>query len=81
MPPIVPGIIYETPWRFGAANSTAFTGYQFAVSNIDVIVVPTVMGLIITNISRAVYTFFLLLFTLLLILSTWWDALSSSNKT
>jgi fucose permease len=81
MAPIVPGIIYETPRRFGAANSTAITGYQFAVSNIGVIVVPTVMGLIITNISMAVYPFFLLLFILLLILSAWWDAFSSSNKT
>jgi fucose permease len=81
MAPVVPGIIYETPRRFGIANSTAITGYQFAVSNAGVIVVPIVLGLVITNISMAVYPFFLLLFILLLILSTWRDAVSSSKET
>jgi fucose permease len=79
MAPVVPGIIHETPIRFGAANSTAITGYQFAVSNIGVIGVPAAGGFVIANVSMAAYPFFLFLLMILMTLSAWWDALSKTS--
>jgi predicted MFS family arabinose efflux permease len=79
MAPVVPGIIYETPRRFGSANSTAITGYQFAVSNIGVIGVPVAGGLVITGISMAAYPFLLLLLIVFMVLSVWYDALFKTS--
>jgi fucose permease len=78
MAPIVPSIIHETPIRFGTANSTVITGYQFAVSNIGAIGIPAVGGFVITNISMAAYPFLLFLLMVLMTLSAWWDALPTS---
>jgi predicted MFS family arabinose efflux permease len=75
MAPVVPVIIHETPLRFGTANSTAITGYQFAVSNIGVIGVPAAGGFIITNAGMAAYPVLLFLLVALMTLSVWWDAL------
>jgi predicted MFS family arabinose efflux permease len=79
MAPIVPSIIHETPIRFGAANSTAITGYQFAMSNIGAIGVPAVGGFFITNVGMAAYPFILFLLMALMTLSAWWNALPGTS--
>ncbi|MFP3090927.1 MFS transporter [Treponema sp. TIM-1] len=80
MAPVVPSIIHETPIRFGAANSSAITGYQFAVSNIGAIGIPAAGGFVITNISMTAYPFLLFLLMALMTLSAWWDALPETSS-
>jgi fucose permease len=79
MAPVVPSIIHETPIRFGAVNSTAITGYQFAVSNIGVIGIPAAGGFIITNVSMAAYPVLLFLLMALMTLSVWWGPARTSR--
>jgi fucose permease len=67
--PIVPAIVHENPRRFGAANSQAIVGYQFAASYFGMFAVPILGGLLISNISMALFPFILIFFAIFLTVS------------
>lgn len=64
--PIFPGLIHETPKRFGKKNSAKLIGYQMAMANVGITFLPPIFGLIATKISIGLFPIVVLLFLLIM---------------
>ncbi|RCX23804.1 fucose permease [Fontibacillus phaseoli] len=68
--PIYPGLIHETPARFGKENAAPLIGYQMAVAYTGTTLLPPLFGLIASQTSIGWFPAFALAFLLLMTLST-----------
>ncbi|MNZ65619.1 putative transporter [compost metagenome] len=67
--PIYPGLIHETPTRFGKENSAKLIGYQMAVAYTGSTFLPPLMGVIATKTSMILFPFLVLFFLVAMLLS------------
>ncbi|WNS45266.1 MFS transporter [Paenibacillus sp. MMS20-IR301] len=67
--PIYPGLLHETPARFGAGNSSRLMGYQMAVAYTGSTLLPPLFGLIATRTSVAIFPVAVILFLVFMFLS------------
>lgn len=65
--PIYPAIIHSTPDNFGKENSQAVIGVQMAFAYIGITAMPPLFGLIAEKISIGLYSVYLLVFALLML--------------
>lgn len=65
--PIFPGMIHETPTRFGKNNSAVIIGYQMAAAYSGSAIIPPLLGVLGRRISMNVFPLFVLL-TILMVL-------------
>ena len=65
--PIYPSIIHATPANFGRENSQAIVGIQMASAYTGSTFMPPLFGLFGEHISMGLYPYFMLVFTLLMI--------------
>ena len=68
--PIYPSGIHSTPANFGKANSQAIIGLQMAFAYIGTTLMPPLFGLIATHISIALYPFYLLAFSVIMVIAS-----------
>lgn len=68
--PIYPGLLHETPARFGKENSAQLMGYQMAVAYTGTTLLPPLFGLIASGISISLFPAIVLVFLLLMLLSS-----------
>lgn len=68
--PIYPGLLHETPARFGRENSTRLIGYQMAVAYTGTTFLPPLFGLIATQTSIASFPFVVFAYLIFMLLST-----------
>lgn len=55
--PIYPGLLHETPTRFGKENAARLIGYQMAVAYTGTTLIPPLFGLLSVRTSIAVFPF------------------------
>ncbi|MEK3713793.1 MFS transporter [Paenibacillus sp. FSL R7-0333] len=55
--PVYPGLLHETPARFGKENSARLIGYQMAVAYTGTTLIPPLFGLLSVRTSIAVFPF------------------------
>ncbi|AIQ52836.1 MFS transporter [Paenibacillus sp. FSL R7-0331] len=67
--PIYPGLLHETPARFGKENSTRLMGYQMAVAYTGTTLLPPLFGFIAAKTTVAIFPFTVLLFLGLMFMS------------
>jgi fucose permease len=67
--PIYPGLLDETPERFGKGNSAKLMGYQMAVAYTGSTCLPPLFGLLATQTSIALFPFIVVAFILLMMMS------------
>lgn len=67
--PIYPGLLHETPERFGKGNSAKLMGYQMAVAYTGSTCLPPLFGLLATQTSIALFPFIVVAFILLMMMS------------
>jgi len=67
--PIYPGLLHETPARFGKDNSAKLMGYQMATAYTGSTFLPPLFGFIATQTSMSLFTYVLLGFLILMLLS------------
>lgn len=67
--PIYPGLLHETPARFGKENSTRLMGYQMAVAYTGTTLLPPLFGFIAAKTTVAIFPFTVLLFLSLMLMS------------
>lgn len=65
--PIYPSIIHQTPYIFGKENSQAVIGIQMASAYIGTTFMPPVFGVLAQWLGVTLYSWYLLIFTLLMI--------------
>lgn len=65
--PIYPAIIHSTPDNFGKENSQAVIGVQMAFAYIGITAMPPLFGLIAEKINIGLYSVYLLVFALLML--------------
>lgn len=65
--PIYPAIIHSTPDNFGKENSQAVIGVQMAFAYIGITAMPPLFGLIAEKITIGLYSAYLLVFALLML--------------
>ncbi len=65
--PVYPGIIHSTPANFGRENSQRIVGIQMASAYVGSTFMPSVFGFLARRISIALYPFYILAFTVLMI--------------
>ena len=70
--PIYPSIIHSTPDNFGKENSQAIIGIQMASAYVGSTFMPPLFGLISQYISIGLYPLFLLIFALLMLITSEW---------
>lgn len=68
--PVYPAIIHSTPQNFGAEHSQSIIGIQMASAYVGSTFMPPLFGLIANYISVAVFPVFLLVFALLMVLTS-----------
>lgn len=68
--PIYPCLLHETPENFGRENSQAIMGKQMACAYIGSTLMPPVFGLIAEHIHIGLYPVFLLLFAVVMMLTS-----------
>lgn len=68
--PIYPAIIHSTPDNFGEAHSQAIIGVQMAFAYLGTTFMPPLFGLIANHISVQIFPFFLLIFVVVMLVST-----------
>ncbi|MEF2969309.1 MFS transporter [Paenibacillus sp. M1] len=66
--PIYPGLIHETPARFGSANSAKLIGYQMAVAYTGTTFLPPLFGVIATRMSISLFPFVTLALVILMMI-------------
>lgn len=66
--PIYPGLIHETPARFGSANSAKLIGYQMAVAYTGTTFLPPLFGVIATQVSISLFPFVTLAFLIFMLI-------------
>lgn len=67
--PIYPGLLHETPARFGKENSTRLMGYQMAVAYTGTTLLPPLFGFFAAKTTVAIFPFIVLLFLSLMFMS------------
>lgn len=67
--PIYPGLLHETPVRFGKANSGRLMGYQMAVAYTGTTLLPPLFGYLAAQTSIGLFPIILLIFTVVMLLS------------
>lgn len=67
--PIYPGLIHETPARFGKENSATLIGYQMAVAYSGITFLPPIFGAIATQMGIGLFPFVVLTFLIVMLLS------------
>lgn len=67
--PIYPGLLHETPARFGKENSPKLMGYQMAVAYTGSTFLPPLFGWVAMQTSINLFPFVLLAFLMLMLLS------------
>lgn len=65
--PVYPGIIHSTPANFGRENSQRIVGIQMASAYVGSTFMPSVFGFLARHIGIALYPFYILAFTMLMI--------------
>ncbi len=65
--PIFPGLLHETPARFGSENSAKLMGYQMATAYVGTTFLAPVFGVIATNISINLFPFVVFIY----LISVW----------
>lgn len=65
--PVYPAIIHSTPDNFGKENSQAIIGVQMAFAYIGITAMPPLFGLIAEKINIGLYSVYLLIFALLML--------------
>ena len=68
--PIYPSGIHSTPTNFGKKNSQAIIGLQMAFAYIGTTLMPPFFGLIANHISIALYPFYLLAFSVIMLIAS-----------
>ncbi len=68
--PIYPGLIHETPKRFGSENSADLIGYQMAVAYTGSTFLPPLFGALAMNTSVAVLPIIILVYVVFMLAST-----------
>lgn len=68
--PIFPGLLHETPARFGKEHSSKLIGYQMAVAFTGTTLLPPVFGLIASHTTIALFPGAVLIFVLLMLYSS-----------
>ncbi|OBA04035.1 MFS transporter [Paenibacillus polymyxa] len=68
--PIYPGLLHETPTRFGKENSAKLMGYQMAVAYTGTTLLPPIVGLIASQVSIHFFSVAVLVFLLFMLLSS-----------
>ena len=68
--PIYPSVIHSTPSNFGARNSQAIIGLQMAFAYIGITLMPPIFGLVAEHTSIALYPFYLLVFSVIMIIAS-----------
>ena len=68
--PIYPSGIHSTPTNFGKKNSQAIIGLQMAFAYIGTTLMPPLFGLIANHISIALYPFYLLAFSVIMLIAS-----------
>lgn len=68
--PIYPGLLHETPTRFGKENSAKLMGYQMAVAYTGTTLLPPIFGIIATQVSIHFFPVAVLVFLLFMLLSS-----------
>ncbi len=67
--PIFPGLLHETPGRFGSKNSAKLMGYQMAVAYTGATFLPPLFGVIAAKTGIALLPFVVLAFLIFMLLS------------
>lgn len=65
--PIYPSIIHSTPTHFGADRSQAVIGIQMASAYVGNLVMPPLFGLLASNVTPALFPFYLLVLLVLMV--------------
>ncbi|MDQ8739262.1 MFS transporter [Paenibacillus sp. LHD-38] len=68
--PIYPGLLHETPERFGNENSAKLMGYQMAVAYTGTTLLPPLFGLIASYTTISLFPVFALAFILFMLFSS-----------
>ncbi len=68
--PVFPGMIHETPKRFGQKNSQVIIGYQMAASYVGITLFPPAIGLLAANVPLDFLPPLILVIIVLLLLTT-----------
>ncbi len=68
--PIYPGLLHETPTRFGKENSAKLMGYQMAVAYSGSTLLPLLFGLLATYTDINLFPAVVLIFVLLMLFSS-----------
>ncbi|OCT13567.1 MFS transporter [Paenibacillus pectinilyticus] len=67
--PIYPGLLHETPARFGRDNSAKLMGYQMAVAYTGTTLLPPLFGLLASQISLSLFPIVVFVFLALMLIS------------
>lgn len=67
--PIYPGLLHETPARFGKENSARLMGYQMAVAYTGSTFLPPLFGILAATTSLSLFPLVLLIFLALMLFS------------
>lgn len=68
--PIFPGMIHETPARFGTEHAQLIIGYQMAAAYVGLTILPPLLGWVAARTTIAIMPFFLVLFVAVMLAST-----------
>ncbi|MGF7047340.1 fucose permease [Paenibacillus sp. DS2015] len=68
--PIFPGLLHETPTRFGKENSAKLMGYQMAVAYTGSTLLPPIFGLIASRTSISLFPVAVLAFIIFMLFSS-----------
>ncbi|WP_458122364.1 MFS transporter [Paenibacillus sp. Z6-24] len=68
--PIFPGLLHETPARFGEQNSTRLMGYQLATAYIGITILPPLFGLVAAYIQIGLFPAVVLAYIVLMLFSS-----------
>lgn len=67
--PIFPGLLHETPARFGSEHSAKLMGYQMAVAYVGTTFLPPLFGAVATKTSLTLFPYVVLILLVFLLLS------------
>jgi fucose permease len=68
--PVFPGMISETPKRFGKSLSQAVIGAQMSSAYVGILILPVVFGYLAARISMALIPYFLITLVILMLIAT-----------
>jgi fucose permease len=68
--PIFPSMIHETPKNFGKNNASVIIGFQMAAAYTGSAILPPLTGILYRNISMTLFPIFIVIFILLILMST-----------